>query len=760
MKYIIPFNGDPEFLDWLLSIKKNHQLFSGVYFAGNPEIVSSGRKPKIQHFLKDEGNFLPSFNSLAYDQFIEHLIKNLLKCSITPILLLNYKVTDHTLKNKTRILDYIQELYDFGLRSFVIGDVNILNILNLNKRFDNIKLYTSVYLSIKNAEEAKYFEDIGFDVLTLEPGINRRLKLIEEIRHAVKSELSLLINEGCFPFCPWRIGHMELDSAQTIEGTIKELVYGRNTDDYRQMKCRPYFNEDPAKILNSTWILPQDIKHYETLIDQIKLDGRSFTTEKLIKTVKSYIEESYNGDLKHIIGTFTGMDLPLDSGKIPEDFFIRTTGELVDKEYLDIIIQNMKRDWNGINTNLFSRYLYIKNNEFKAFERSRRLYNKSINIIWKGGPEAKQHERLAAYDFPNYISRAKGVNIWDLDGNKYVDYLMSWGTIILGHGNEEVDNAVFEQIKKGVLFNLESEIEVHLAEKIKRLIPCAEIIRFLLTGSEAASVAIRVARAVTGRLKVIKYGYHGWHEWNQTDHPEGIHQLILNDVMNLEYNKIDKLENIFLENSDSIACVIMEPFKDEIPTENFLEKVKDITKKYGAILVFDEIKTGFRLSLGGAQEYFNVIPDIAIFSKAISNGYPLSFIAGKKEIFEQAEKLWVNGTYHGSLPSIAAADTTLSILEKNSVLSSIWERGRELMDGFNNLMEANGLNARLKGLPPLPKPKYFKDEKEIMTKFFSNMLKYGYYLHPTHVWFLSYQHSTEIVKETLLDMERALKSSL
>lgn len=760
MRYILPFNGNPEFLDWLINVKEYHQFIKGVYFCGNPEIVSSGRKPKIQHFLRKNGDFLPTFDSASYNVFIKRFIIELVTHSIEPILLLNYKVTEYTAINRTSILKYLQELYDYGLRCFVVGDKNFLNIIDLKNEFKNITLYSSVYLEIRDLDNAKYFQDIGFDILTLDPGINRNIKLIEEIKKSIKSEISLLVNEGCFPYCSWRIGHMALDSTQSIDSTIKELVYGRNTNDYKQMKCRPYFNDYPTKILNSTWILPKDIERYESIVDHIKLDGRSLSLENLKTSIKAYIEKSFYGDLRQIIGTFTGMNFPLSVNKIPENFFDVITNNNIDNDYYNNIIMDMKQEWKGNSKNMFNKFNKVNDKEYLSLERSKKLYQKAEQLIWKGGPEAKQRARLEVYDYPNYLSEAKDVYIWDLDGNQYIDYLMAWGTVILGHCYPKVDESVIKQIRKGVLNNLSSEIEVHLAEKIISIIPCAECVRFLQTGSEASAVAIRIARAFTKRFKVIKYGYHGWHEWNQTDHPDGIHKELLKDVLDLKYNDAEQLERLFFENQNEIACVIMEPFKDEIPINGFLNKVKDLAHSNGALLIFDEIKTGFRLSLGGAQEYFNVIPDIAIFSKAVANGYPFALIAGKKNIFENAGNVWVNGTYHGSLPSIAAAYSTINILENEPVLENIWTSGRMLMDGFNYLMEKNGLNARLKGLPPLPKPRYTRDEKDIMVKFFSNMLRRGYYLHPTHVWFPSYLHSPEIIEKTILDMEMALQAAI
>jgi len=359
--------------------------------------------------------------------------------------------------------------------------------------------------------------------------------------------------------------------------------------------------------------------------------------------------------------------------------------------------------------------------------------------------------------FPGFLQRAEGCQIWDADGNNYVDYLMSWGSVLLGHNAESVNKEVQKQLQQGVLFNLGVEQEVSLAERLVTHVPGAELVRFVASGSEATNAATRIARAVTGREKTVQYGFHGWLDWCQSSHPSGISKNTLQSALTLKYNNLDSLVELFSKHRNEIACVIMEPFKDEEPEEGFLEGVRDIAHEHGALFIFDEIKTGFRLGLGGAQAYFGVTPDLCLFSKALANGYPLAVLAGKADVFEQASEVWVSGTYHGWPPAIAAAHATLNVLESEPVTQYIWALGERLMTGFNSAMKTHGLQTRLAGLPPMPQVRCPEEERTTIERLFANMLVRGYFIHPIRPWFISAAHNTDNTEKTLLDIEAALQ---
>jgi len=394
-----------------------------------------------------------------------------------------------------------------------------------------------------------------------------------------------------------------------------------------------------------------------------------------------------------------------------------------------------------------------KSSKKRSITRSQQIQDRARRVLWKGGSEATQHELLQSCGYPGFLQSAEGCQVWDADGNGYLDYLMSWGSVLLGHNAAAVVNEVQKQLQQGVLFNLGVEQEVSLAERLVTHIPGAELVRFVASGSEATNAAIRIARAVTGREKIVQYGFHGWLDWCQSAHPSGLSKDSVLSSLPLKYNDLNSLEELFSNHRNEIACVIMEPFKDEEPEEGFLEGVRDIAHQHGALFIFDEIKTGFRLGLGGAQAHFGVTPDLCLFSKALANGYPLAALAGKAEVFEQASEVWISGTYHGWPLAIAAAHATLNVLESEPVTQHIWALGERLMTGFNNVMTTHGLQTRLAGLPPMPQVRNPEEEQIIIERLFSNMLARGYFIHPIRPWFISARHTNENIKTTLADIE-------
>jgi glutamate-1-semialdehyde 2,1-aminomutase len=389
--------------------------------------------------------------------------------------------------------------------------------------------------------------------------------------------------------------------------------------------------------------------------------------------------------------------------------------------------------------------------------RSEALGERARRVIWKGGKESNQHEALRACGLPQYLKRSAGCRIWDVDGNCYIDYLMSWGTVLLGHRNRAVERAVQRQLARGSHFNMSIEQEVSLAERLVGHIPGAELVRFVTTGAEATNAAVRIARAVTGRERIVQYGFHGWHDWCQGAHPAGIPATTLSSVTSFTYNDLAALREHFGTHPNTISCVIMEPVKDELPHEGFLKGIRDLAHEHGALLVFDETKTGFRMALGGAQSYFGVTPDLCTFGKALANGYPLAVVAGRSQVFERAAGAWVSGTYHGWPPSIVAAHATLSVLERRPVVQHVWTLGKRLMEGVNTIMARLGLQARLTGMPPMPQLTSPESERPTIQTLVSEMVKRGYFMHPVRPWFISYAHDASCIDQTLEDLEVAAR---
>lgn len=304
---------------------------------------------------------------------------------------------------------------------------------------------------------------------------------------------------------------------------------------------------------------------------------------------------------------------------------------------------------------------------------------------------------------PLFLKRGKGAHVWDVDENEYIDYVMALCPLILGYADEAVDEAVRQQMRDGVSFSLAHPLEVELSERLVDLIPCAEMVRFGKNGSDATSGAIRAARAFTGRERIACSGYHGWQDWyvGTTTRNLGVPESTRKLTHPFQYNQIETLERLFASHPGEIAAVILEPMGLELPRNGFLEKVKDLTHRNGALLIFDEIVTGFRFSLGGAQEYFGVTPDLACFGKALANGYPLSAVVGRREVMEIFEEIFFSFTFGGETLSLAAALETLNQLEKRKAIPHIWEQGQMLLDGVNVMARELGLADKLQavGLP-------------------------------------------------------------
>lgn len=298
---------------------------------------------------------------------------------------------------------------------------------------------------------------------------------------------------------------------------------------------------------------------------------------------------------------------------------------------------------------------------------------------------------------PYYIERGQGSHVWDIDGNEYIDFISGLDCITLGYNDPDVNAAVMEQLQKGQIFSLPHALEVQVAEKIIDMVPCAEMVRFGKNGSDATAGAIRLARAYTGRDHVAVCGYHGWQDWyiGSTARNMGVPQATQALTHTFSYNMPESLESIFAQWPDQIAAVIMEPMNVEEPAHGFFQKVQELAQKNGAVFIFDETVTGFRFAKGGAQEYFGVIPDLATFGKGLSNGYPLSAIAGKSEIMKLMEEIFFSFTFGGETLALAAAWATLNKLEQEPVIETIEKQGSKVMQGVQTLIDKYELSPSL-----------------------------------------------------------------
>ena len=292
---------------------------------------------------------------------------------------------------------------------------------------------------------------------------------------------------------------------------------------------------------------------------------------------------------------------------------------------------------------------------------------------------------------PVYVERAKGSKIWDVDGNEYLDYCMGIGPISLGYGYDRVDNAIKEQLEKGITFSLMHRLELEVAERLHEIIPNAESIRITKQGADACSAAVRIARAFTKRDKVAVCGYHGWHDWyiGTTTRDAGIPQAVKDLTVMIQYNNIESVKAVM---TPDLACLILEPIIFEEPKDNFLHEVQALCKANGTLLIFDEMWTGFRLALGGAQEFFGIQPDLAVYSKACANGMPIAFLTGRDDVMRLFESdVFYFTTFGGEALSLAATLATLDEMKEKNVPQFLATQGQKIKDGFNTLREKDGM---------------------------------------------------------------------
>lgn len=294
---------------------------------------------------------------------------------------------------------------------------------------------------------------------------------------------------------------------------------------------------------------------------------------------------------------------------------------------------------------------------------------------------------------PAYIARGEGAFVWDVDGNRYLDFPMALGPIILGHCDPAVEQAIIEQLHDGITFTLPHPIELEVAERIAALVPGAERVRFAKSGSDATSAAVRLARATSGRDRLVVTGYHGWHDWyiGTTTRHWGVPEPTRSLVEAVPFGDLDALSAAFERWPGQVACVVCEPVGAVEPPASLLGEIVELAHRHGALAVFDEVITGFRLAPGGAQQHFDVRADLVCFGKALGNGMPISALAGPAETMDALQDVFFSGTHGGETLSLAAARATLDVLCSEPVHEHLWRLGHRLQAGVGAAIERHGL---------------------------------------------------------------------
>jgi glutamate-1-semialdehyde 2,1-aminomutase len=395
-----------------------------------------------------------------------------------------------------------------------------------------------------------------------------------------------------------------------------------------------------------------------------------------------------------------------------------------------------------------------------------RLYEKGKKRI-PGGTQllSKRPEMFLPDQWPNYYSKAKGVEVWDLDGKKYVD--MSYcgiGACILGFGDDEVDNAVKSAIDAGTMATLNCPEEVELAEVLCGLHPWAEMVRYARCGGEAMAVSVRIARAKTGREKIGFCGYHGWHDWylsaNLGDEkaldghllsgldPAGVPRGLAGTAMPFRYNRLQELEAIVSRHGQELAAIVMEPVRSQHPEKGFLERIKEISVDTGAILIFDEVTSGWRMNTGGIHLNYGIDPDIAVFAKAISNGYPMAAVIGTSEVMQAAQKSFISSTYWTERIGPVAALATIQKHKKYNVSDHLIAVGKSIQEGWRSAAADTGLSIEISGIAPLAHFTFcYKNTQAINTLFTQMMIERGFLA--KNAFYATYAHESFHVRAYL-----------
>ncbi|MEW5939297.1 MAG: guanitoxin biosynthesis PLP-dependent transaminase GntE [Chloroflexota bacterium] len=396
-----------------------------------------------------------------------------------------------------------------------------------------------------------------------------------------------------------------------------------------------------------------------------------------------------------------------------------------------------------------------------------------------------------------YVDKAKGAYLWDADGKKYIDYRLAFGPIILGHAYEEVDAKVIEEIRRGILFAMTGELEVAVAEMIVEMAPGVDMVRLACSGTEATMHAIRVARAYTGRDLILKFegNYHGFHDhtlWSTYAPVEaygnrrspipvpassGIPKTMREFIVTLPFNDFEGFERVMRSYGEQIAAVITEPCQGNCaainPQDGFLELIRKKTEEHGCVFILDEVKTGFRIANGGAQEYYGVQPDLATYAKALGNGYPIAAFGGKREIMSIiGQGVAQGGTYTNNKPGVAGAYATLSLLKSQPILKTIAARGQRLMDGLKDIFEDNDIPVVMTGYPAMfsfslgveaitCQRDWAKSDHDLYIKLAEKAIEKG--VMPDYdarePWFLCYSHSDKDIDDTLSVYAEAVKAA-
>lgn len=391
-------------------------------------------------------------------------------------------------------------------------------------------------------------------------------------------------------------------------------------------------------------------------------------------------------------------------------------------------------------------------------QRSREWWDRAKRVVVGGGQAHKRPVKYMQRGGPAFVERAEGARFWDVDGREYLDYLLGYGPIVLGHADPRVAGAVMRQFRRGSVYSVEHPSAVKIAERMCGLIPCAERVAWFVGGSSTTLGAIRCARAATGREKIVRCGYHGWFDWCVPGR-SGVPKVNESLILEVSYDDATALERVLAEHRDEVAGVIIEAWQGAGPSEGYFDRVRDLCDEHGAVFILDEIKTGFRVALGGAQEFLGIEPDLATFGKAMCNGLPGSALVGKAEILEPRTDTFMAATFHADALSLAAAEAVIDTMQAEDGIGQFRRLGRRLMEGIEQVFADAGFPLRMQGHSAMPqlaetsasdadRPTSPEHKGRALSEFCAAMQRRGFYV-TGHVWFLCLAHTVEDIERTI-----------
>lgn len=393
------------------------------------------------------------------------------------------------------------------------------------------------------------------------------------------------------------------------------------------------------------------------------------------------------------------------------------------------------------------------------------LWGEASAVIPGGtSTNAKRLPLELADDMPGFIDHADGCRITDVRGREFIDYGASLGPIILGHNHPAVNDAVRAQLDKGVVFSMTTPLELEAARAVQDIVPGAEMVRFLKTGGDAVSACVRVARAYTDRDHIVVTGYHGWHDALASFQPggsavasAGVPEAVRALTLQCRHGDTEGLTRIFADHPDDVAAVVVLPYAwgaDDLGIEatgRFLRSARELASAHGALLVYDEVFTGFRLAPGGGAEFFGVTPDLAAYAKAMANGFPISAFTGRAKYMQALDRARISTTYAAEAMSLAAALATIKVIREEPVHEETWRLGRDLMDGLARVIEEVGLPAKIIGIPPRFEVGFDSGDEErdhrLRSAFYSGLYRRGIF--STGAWVTYYAHTQNDIEDTV-----------